>query len=244
MSEVWNSSTVEEYDERFTRRASGYDSVQSYYREGSSQHYLSSIKIPLLCIQALDDPICPASNIPETAIFRNSPNLILATTPSGGHLAFFEGGTATGPGRWITKITTEFCHAIATLDVMIEKDLVIDEMEGLIPSTEGIVPTVTKGPLTVTPTVTKGTSEEEENQMLETQLSQDIDALATFPPLDKHTTDAIAELARQTSIEEEEEEDNPWATVAATTAVVALTAYGVLRSQQHQSKRWVTKWFS
>ncbi len=248
MSEVWTSSTVEEYDERFTRRASGYDSVESYYREGSSAHYLSSIKIPLLCIQSLDDPICPASNIPQSSVFRNSPNLILATTDTGGHLAFFEGGTT---GRWITKITTEFCHAITTLDLMIEEDLGTDDIEGINPPAEGIIGTddiVGINPsaegIVVAPGVSPP-SEEEEHQMLESQLSQGIDA-PTFPPLDKHTTDAISELTKKTSqtLEEEEEEDNPWATVAATTAVVALTAYGVLRSQQHHSKRWITKWFS
>ncbi|GFH19574.1 PAS domain-containing protein, partial [Haematococcus lacustris] len=48
------------------------------------------VAIPLLCIQALDDPIAPAEAIPYQALSRN-PHTLLVTTTSGGHLGWVSG---------------------------------------------------------------------------------------------------------------------------------------------------------
>lgn len=88
--------------------------MDAYYAGSSSARRIPKVQIPLLCIQALDDPIAPAEAIPCDDIQAN-PNCVLAVTPCGGHL-----GWASGPGapfnhpwsdaavfEWLTSVHTE-----------------------------------------------------------------------------------------------------------------------------------------
>ena len=45
---------------------------------------------PILCINALDDPVCTRENI-DYDIFNRMDDVILVTTPRGSHVCFFEG---------------------------------------------------------------------------------------------------------------------------------------------------------
>ena len=65
------------------RAATGWNSVDEYYENSSSSLSIPDVAIPLLCIQAENDPIAPAEAIPYDAIAAN-PNCILVTTPTGG----------------------------------------------------------------------------------------------------------------------------------------------------------------
>jgi predicted alpha/beta-fold hydrolase len=51
--------------------------VDAYYAGSSSAKRIPAVRIPLLCIQALDDPIAPAEAIPCDAI-QDNPNCMLA----------------------------------------------------------------------------------------------------------------------------------------------------------------------
>ena len=48
------------------------------------------MRVPLLCVNALDDPIAPKEAIPREAFgpAGGNPHLMLATTPTGGHLGW------------------------------------------------------------------------------------------------------------------------------------------------------------
>lgn len=59
--------------------------MDAYYAGSSSALSFPNVAVPLLCIQAADDPIAPEAAIPYKAIEEN-PNCILAVTPYGGHL--------------------------------------------------------------------------------------------------------------------------------------------------------------
>ncbi|TVU19489.1 hypothetical protein EJB05_35640, partial [Eragrostis curvula] len=75
----------------------------------SSANYVGNVSVPLLCISALDDPLCTREAIPWDEC-RVNKNIVLATTPNGGHLAFFEGLTA---GRlWWVRAVSEFLCAL------------------------------------------------------------------------------------------------------------------------------------
>lgn len=65
--------------------------MDAYYAGSSSALSIPAVAVPLLCIQAADDPIAPEAAIPYKAIEENH-NCILAVTPYGGHL-----GCAAGP---------------------------------------------------------------------------------------------------------------------------------------------------
>jgi abhydrolase domain-containing protein 1/3 len=54
---------------------------------------VENVAVPLLCISALDDPVCTREAIPWDECRANK-NIVLATTTHGGHLAYYEGLTA------------------------------------------------------------------------------------------------------------------------------------------------------
>lgn len=55
----------------------GFDSVEDYYAAGGSHQRVHNVQIPLLCVQAEDDPIAPIRATPVQALHDN-PNCILA----------------------------------------------------------------------------------------------------------------------------------------------------------------------
>ncbi|KAJ4962385.1 hypothetical protein NE237_022324 [Protea cynaroides] len=71
----------------------------------SSASYLGNVSVPLLCISALDDPVCTREAIPWDECRANR-NIVLATTQHGGHLGFFQG--LTGDILWWVSAVDEF----------------------------------------------------------------------------------------------------------------------------------------
>ena len=66
--------------------------MDAYYAGSSSSLSIPHVRVPLLIIQAADDPIAPVAAIPFEAIQAN-PQCLLVVTPSGGHLGWCSGPT-------------------------------------------------------------------------------------------------------------------------------------------------------
>lgn len=120
-----SAKTVYEFDAQFTIKHFNYGSVEEFYNDGSCITRLPHVAIPLLCLNAEDDPISIASGLPTREQVEANPNIILCTTKSGGHLAFYENQQASGdenasdePQRlpvWSVKVIAEFA-ASARID--------------------------------------------------------------------------------------------------------------------------------
>ncbi|KAG2973827.1 hypothetical protein PC129_g1111 [Phytophthora cactorum] len=82
---------VSEFDELFTIKHFNYKSVDEFYQDGSCVTRLPKVTVPLLCLNAEDDPISVATSLPTKDMVEANENIILCTTKSGGHLAFYEG---------------------------------------------------------------------------------------------------------------------------------------------------------
>lgn len=41
-----------------------FQTVDTYYRRSSSTNYVENVSVPLLCVSALDDPVCTSEAIP------------------------------------------------------------------------------------------------------------------------------------------------------------------------------------
>ncbi len=82
-------STVD-FDEYFSRRLMGYNSVEEYYKKSGSKEGLENIRRPILFMQSLDDPICHYSEIPMEKSKANE-NLVFYITNRGGHCAWVQG---------------------------------------------------------------------------------------------------------------------------------------------------------
>ncbi|XP_044490795.1 phospholipase ABHD3 isoform X1 [Mangifera indica] len=105
----WNnikkSHSVRDFDDHATRVLGKFETVDSYYRHSSSTSYVRNVSVPLLCISALDDPVCTREAIPLDECRANE-NVMLATTQHGGHLAFYEGINASS--LWWVRAVDEF----------------------------------------------------------------------------------------------------------------------------------------
>ncbi|XP_051145746.1 embryogenesis-associated protein EMB8 [Andrographis paniculata] len=102
-----NAKSVREFDEGLTRVSFGFKSVDDYYANSSSSLCIKNVSIPLLCIQAENDPIAPSRGIPREDIQKN-PNCILMVTPKGGHLGWVAGGEAPRGAPWTDPVVMNF----------------------------------------------------------------------------------------------------------------------------------------
>ncbi|KAI5019342.1 hypothetical protein ZWY2020_044230 [Hordeum vulgare] len=106
---ITSSRSTREFDHHATCVVAKYETVDTFYRKCSSANYIGNVSVPLLCISALDDPLCTKEAIPWDECRANK-NIVLATTPNGGHLGFFQGLTA---GRlWWVEPVSEFLSAL------------------------------------------------------------------------------------------------------------------------------------
>ncbi|XP_043713779.1 phospholipase ABHD3-like [Telopea speciosissima] len=102
---IKKARSVREFDNHGTCLVAKYETADTYYRRCSSASYVGNVSVPLLCISALDDPLCTREAIPWDECRANK-NIVLATTEHGGHLAFSEG--LTGDTLWWVRAADEF----------------------------------------------------------------------------------------------------------------------------------------
>ncbi|KAJ4890217.1 esterase/lipase/thioesterase family protein [Raphanus sativus] len=77
----------------------------------SSSKAIKHVRIPLLCIQAANDPIAPDRGIPRDDIKAN-PNCMLIVTPRGGHLGWVAGEGAPNGAPWTDPVVMEFLQHV------------------------------------------------------------------------------------------------------------------------------------
>ncbi|GMH00311.1 hypothetical protein Nepgr_002150 [Nepenthes gracilis] len=123
---IKKSRSIRDFDNHATCLVGRYETVDTYYRRCSSASYLGNVSVPLLCISALDDPLCTREAIPWDECRLNK-NIVLATTQHGGHLAFVEGITASG--LWWVRAVNEFLGALHLSPFMhMQKKIQISEL--------------------------------------------------------------------------------------------------------------------
>ena len=106
--------TIRQFDERFTTRHGGFQSVEEYYERASSISVLPRIARPTLIIHAQDDPFIPYEPFRRARLEEN-PNIILLAPAHGGHVGFVA-HEANGEDRfWAENRVVEFCRLIASL---------------------------------------------------------------------------------------------------------------------------------
>lgn len=106
--------SVRQFDEGLTRVSFGYKTVDDYYYDASSCRTIKNVQVPLLCIQAEDDPIAPISGTPFADIEAN-PNCLLVVTPFGGHLGWVAGPEAPRGAPWTDPYILAFFQALEAM---------------------------------------------------------------------------------------------------------------------------------
>ncbi|KAG7389221.1 hypothetical protein PHYPSEUDO_010779 [Phytophthora pseudosyringae] len=121
MEAVRASRTVREFDDTLTSVLFEYKNADAFYEDASSDKKLRAVKVPLLCINAEDDPISVHTALPSRALVQSCPNVILCVTKSGGHLAYYESSLQEEDGRitrkktptmWTANPIAEFAEAV------------------------------------------------------------------------------------------------------------------------------------
>lgn len=103
---------IEQFDEQLSVPLSGHKSVEEYYECNSSVNRMNGVAIPLLLINARDDPLVPPHLIPYEKIKAND-NMILLETRLGTHLGFSQGGLIIPrEENWADCVVLRFIEAV------------------------------------------------------------------------------------------------------------------------------------
>jgi predicted alpha/beta-fold hydrolase len=97
------AKTLRDFDEAFTIKVHGYKDVEDYYQDASSLPYVKDIQIPVLAINAYDDPF-----VNPDVLDHQNPKMILAVTNHGGHLGFLEGPFFPCRTNWTVKVVEQY----------------------------------------------------------------------------------------------------------------------------------------
>ncbi|KAH6774956.1 alpha/beta-Hydrolases superfamily protein [Perilla frutescens var. hirtella] len=112
---IKKSRSIRDFDTHATCLVGKYETVDAYYRHCSSAAFIGQVSVPLLCISALDDPVCTKEAIPWDECRANK-YVVLATPLHGGHLAFFEG--ITGSRLWWVRAVNEYLGVLLSSSYM------------------------------------------------------------------------------------------------------------------------------
>jgi len=104
-----NAKMLCEFNGHFQCKLYGFESVEDYYWEISSTRRLKYVKVPLLIINAEDDPLVEAKELPRTIEKVNEQAIVLLTR-KGGHLGWFTGFFK--PRQWHVQPTLEFLEYV------------------------------------------------------------------------------------------------------------------------------------
>lgn len=97
----------EDFDNYFSAPVNGYRDAQDFYYQASAINYMSTISIPTLLVNALNDPILTPESFPYKQ-FEDHPYVYLETPELGGHVGF---SLWLQPYAWSEHRTMEFVNS-------------------------------------------------------------------------------------------------------------------------------------
>jgi predicted alpha/beta-fold hydrolase len=89
-SDITSVKTFHQFDNRFTAPIHGFNDAADYYDQCSSLRYIKNISIPVLLVNAQNDPFLTPTCFP-TDIARNHDRFFFESPVYGGHVGFAEG---------------------------------------------------------------------------------------------------------------------------------------------------------
>ncbi|HXC52431.1 MAG TPA: alpha/beta fold hydrolase [Candidatus Limnocylindrales bacterium] len=107
------ATTMTEFHDRLYPLA-GFDSREAYYLGSNPMEVARDVAVPVLVINAADDPVCVERNVlRHLAEMQQLPRMTLAVTRHGGHCGFFE--TLRGADSWADRAIAEYLDAVHQL---------------------------------------------------------------------------------------------------------------------------------
>ena len=96
-----------EFDNMFTAPCIGFESGMDYYREASPLNRIENIAIPLVALNAKDDPVVGDVAIPQEFLNKNK-NVLLCESDLGGHVAYLQSDGDSWASKAIAQFFSEF----------------------------------------------------------------------------------------------------------------------------------------
>ncbi|MBL4796805.1 MAG: alpha/beta hydrolase [Oleispira sp.] len=107
-----NTQDLHEFHQHLYEIA-GHKSAEDYMQNSNPSVVFDQIKIPLLILNAEDDPICHIENVYQNQHrIEAMDNIILVLTQRGSHCAYFEGITAK---PWANRLIKEYFTSVASI---------------------------------------------------------------------------------------------------------------------------------
>lgn len=94
------------FDEYFSAPLNGFSTADEFYQQASAENFMADIKVPVLLVNAWNDPILPRACTP-VKLCAKLPNIFLETPRRGGHVGFAV------PGRhfnWMEERAWQFAN--------------------------------------------------------------------------------------------------------------------------------------
>ncbi|RQM18340.1 hypothetical protein B5M09_012110 [Aphanomyces astaci] len=101
------SRSVAEFDRHVYVKMHGYEDLASYWKHNDPLRAVENIAVPVLCINAKDDPVCTYGQI-DLALFDKNPIGLMAITKYGSHCGFFEQTSWFQLKSWASKATLDY----------------------------------------------------------------------------------------------------------------------------------------
>lgn len=114
LSRLYMATSLMQIDDNVMRKFHGYTSLKEYYEEESCLRYLHRIHVPLMLVNAADDPLVHESllSIPKS-LSEKRENVMFVLPLHGGHLGFFEGAMLLPePLTWMDKLVVQYANAV------------------------------------------------------------------------------------------------------------------------------------
>lgn len=105
LSKVMNTKTLLEFEQAYFEMA-GYQDYQTYTQATNPIYVFENVKIPLMILNAEDDPVCHIKNLePYKEVIQHMPNVIVVTTKKGSHCGYYEGLQTKS---WATRLMADY----------------------------------------------------------------------------------------------------------------------------------------
>ncbi|ENU29714.1 alpha/beta hydrolase [Acinetobacter sp. NIPH 1852] len=105
LEKVLATTSLEEFEKAYFEMA-GYEDYQSYCKAINPIYVFENIKIPLMILNAEDDPVCSIKNFePYKDKIQQMDNMVVITTKKGSHCGFYE---SLAVKSWASRLMADF----------------------------------------------------------------------------------------------------------------------------------------
>lgn len=106
LSHVLSATSLAEFEKAYFEMA-GFEDYDSYTKAINPIYVFEHVKIPLMVLNAEDDPVCHIKNFdPYKETIRKMPNIMVVKTRKGSHCGFYEGVSFTK--SWASRLISNY----------------------------------------------------------------------------------------------------------------------------------------